>query len=164
MHSGFLIICKEIYCNQTSSLPFSDQSIILRAGTISCFPLYTKTINAENMEDSSHQTAVFGGIAKLWLWALCLSHQYPADCTTVSWGDIPFPKAYICAIKFLLFLGWDSLPHLFNFILFMHPLSVCVCIYILHLESTSWDLEVILKLIFRDLALRQAEPVTLRIG
>ncbi|XP_076969421.1 N-acetylated-alpha-linked acidic dipeptidase 2 isoform X5 [Tamandua tetradactyla] len=32
------------------------------------------------------------------------------------------------------------------------------------LESTNWDLEVILKPIFRDLELLQAEPVTLRIG
>lgn len=56
-----------------------------------------------------------------------VSHQYPADSTKVYWVGIAFPKSYICAIKFLLFLGWDSLPHLFNFILFMHSLSVCVC-------------------------------------
>ena len=64
----------------------------------------------------------------------------------------------------LQLLGQDSLSHLFILSIFAF-ISLCVCVcYIIHLESASWDLEVILKPIFRDLGLLQEESVTLRIG
>ena len=79
-----------------------------------------------------------------------------------SWGWYTFFNFYKGTIHFLELVGTGFIVPSIYIIYFCIYFFMCVC-YVLHLESASWDLEVILKLIFRDLGLLQEESVTLRI-